>query len=46
MHPFGDNMVVYNLKKMGVYLDRFEPKTKENPENGPGAYMMEISDSK
>lgn len=46
MHPFGDNMVVYALKKVGVFLDRFEPKSKVNPDSSSNAYMMEISDSK
>jgi len=46
MHPFGDNMVVYALKKVGVFLDRFEPKSKVNSDSSSNAYMMEISDSK
>lgn len=41
MHPFGDNMVLYAVRKMGVFLDRFEPKN-----NASGnAYQMDISNS-
>lgn len=46
MHPFGDNMILYAVRKLGVFMDRFEPKPIIGSNNKSDVFQIEISDSK